>query len=194
MPRTRTTLLKRIKDLADGPSWEEFDRLYRPLLLRYARARGLSQDEAEEIAQDCMASVAAGIQEFQRRVSLRGWLRGMVDHKVADQLRKRRGEVNARTADLQREQTCEENPALLWQQQWNRTHLLYLLNQMRNEVAPMTHAAFELYVIEELPANRTVAPTGSRGTVQRRGGRLARAPARVFAVHERNGVVARREP
>ena len=160
MSRTRTSLLSRIKDLADGPSWEEFDRVYRPLLLRYAVARGLSQEEAEDIAQDCMASVAAGVQDFQRRVSFRGWLRGMVDHKVADQLKKHPREVSARTADLQREQTTERSPAFLWERQWNRTHLLYWLNQIRGEVAPMTQKAFEFYVIYELPVDEIAERLG----------------------------------
>ncbi len=151
MSRTRSSLLGRIKNLEDGPSWEEFDRLYRPMLLRYALARGLRGDEADEIAQQCMAAIAGGIQEFQRRVGFRAWLRGMVDHKVADRLRKRHREHPARTADFEREQTREDNPALLWERQWNRTHLLYCLNQIRSEISPVTYEAFELYVIRELP-------------------------------------------
>jgi RNA polymerase sigma-70 factor (ECF subfamily) len=151
MSQTRSSLLSRVKDLSDGSSWEEFDQVYRPLLVRYALARRLTREEAEEIAQQCMASIAEGIQQFQRRVSFRGYLRRMVDNKVNDRLRKRRHEHSAKTADLQREQTTEPNPALLWERQWNRTHLLYCLNQIRNEVAPLTYQAFDLYVIRELP-------------------------------------------
>ncbi len=151
MSRTRSSLLSRIKDQADGPSWEEFDRVYRPLLLRYAQTRGLSPEEAEDIAQQCMAAVAEGIQKFQRKVSFRGWLRGMVDHKVADLLRKSGREVGARTGDFEREQGTEESPALLWERQWNRTHVRYWLSQIRGEVSALTHQAFELYVVQELP-------------------------------------------
>lgn len=151
MSRTRSSLLSRIKSLDDGPSWEEFDRLYRPLLIRYAVDRGLGPEEAEEIAQQCMAAISGGIQNFQRRVSFRGWLRGMIDHKVSDQLKKRHRECPARTGDFEREQTREESPALLWEREWNKTHLLYCLHQMRDEISPVTLEAFELYVIGELP-------------------------------------------
>ena len=151
MSQTRTSLLSRIKDLGDGASWEEFDEVYRPLLVRYAQSRRLSKEEAEEIAQQCMAAIAEGIQRFQRRVSFRGYLRRMVDNKVNDQLRKHHREHSAKTRDFQQEQTTEVNPALLWERQWNRTHLLYCLNRIRNEVAPMTYQAFDLYVIRELP-------------------------------------------
>jgi RNA polymerase sigma factor (sigma-70 family) len=151
MSETRESLLKRVRDLGDDDSWEEFDSIYRPLLMRYARARGLSAEESEEIAQQCMASVVTGIQNFQRRVSFRGWLHGMIDNKVNDQLRKRKREIAAKTADFDCEETREGNPALLWERQWNRTHLLYCLNQIRNEIATTTYDAFEMYVIEEKP-------------------------------------------
>jgi RNA polymerase sigma-70 factor, ECF subfamily len=157
---TRSSLLNRIKDLADGPSWEEFDRIYRRLLVHYALSRGLNQDEAEDIAQQCMASLAEGVQNFTRQVSFRGWLRGMVDRKVTDQLRKRKHEVPARTRDLQGEQATEENPALAWERQWNRTHLLYWLNQIRTEIAPLTYTAFELYVVQERPVAEITARLG----------------------------------
>ncbi|MCH7814712.1 MAG: sigma-70 family RNA polymerase sigma factor [Planctomycetes bacterium] len=156
MSQTRSSLLSRIKDLGDGLSWEEFDAIYRPLLLRYALARGLGREQAEEIAQTCMASIASGIQDFQRRVSFRGWLRGMVDHKVADHFRKHRRETAAGTGDFDQQEGTEENPALIWERQWNRTHLLYCLNQVRREVAPMTYQAFELYVLQQRPVKEIV--------------------------------------
>jgi RNA polymerase sigma factor (sigma-70 family) len=160
MTDTRSSLLGRIKDLDDEASWEEFDGIYRPLLLSYARARGLQADEAEEIAQQCMAAIVSGIENFQRRVSFRGWLHGMIDNKVNDQLRKRRREVGARTRDFENVETPGDNPALLWERQWNRTHLLYCLNEVRNEVAPVTFEAFEMYVIQELPVSEIMNRLG----------------------------------
>ncbi len=160
MSETRASLLSRIKDLGDGASWEEFDKLYRPLLVRYAAARGLDKDESEEIAQQCMAAIVTGIEDFQRRKSFRGWLHGMIDNKVNDQLRKRRREQGALTADFEREQECEDNPALIWERQWNRTHLLYCLNRVRDEVAAVTFDAFEMYVIREMPVDAIVERLG----------------------------------
>jgi RNA polymerase sigma-70 factor (ECF subfamily) len=151
MSTTRTSLLSRIKDAQDGPSWEEFDRVYRPMLLRYAVSRGLNHGDAEDIAQVCMAAISSGIKDFQRKVSFRGWLRGMVEHKVADRLRKGKHETGARTGQLEGEQDREADPALLWERQWNRTHLLHALSLIRNDIAPVTYEAFELYVIRGLP-------------------------------------------
>jgi RNA polymerase sigma-70 factor (ECF subfamily) len=141
-------------------SWEEFDRVYRPLLLKYAVIRGLSPEESEDIAQQCMTSIATGIQSFRRQVSFRGWLRGMIEHKVSDQLRKHPKEVGARSVDFARAQQREEEPGLSWEREWNRTHLLYCLNHIRQEVAPMTFRAFELYVLEERSVREVAELTG----------------------------------
>ena len=157
MSDTRSSLLKRVKDLGDDTSWVEFDKLYRPLLVHYGMDRGLPREAAEETAQQCMADIAGGIASFQRRVSFRGWLRGMIENKVKDQLRKRRLERGGRTADFDREQTQEGNPALVWERQWNRTHLLYCLNLIRDEISPVTYQAFELYVIAERPVGEIAA-------------------------------------
>ncbi|MCB9849142.1 MAG: sigma-70 family RNA polymerase sigma factor [Phycisphaerales bacterium] len=157
---TRTSLLSRIKNPEDALSWEEFDKVYRPMLHKYALTRGLSREEAEDIAQQCMSAIATGIQSFRRQVSFRGWLRGMIDHKVSDQLRRQRKEVPARTADFAREQQREADPPLSWEREWNRTHLLYCLNQIRGEVAPTTFRAFEMYVLEERPVQEVSKALG----------------------------------
>jgi RNA polymerase sigma-70 factor (ECF subfamily) len=160
MTDTRSSLLSRIKDPEDALSWEEFDRVYRPMLLKYASARGLTAEEAEDIAQQCMTAIATGIQSFRRQVSFRGWLRGMIEHKVSDQLRKHRKEVEGRSADFTREQTREETPGMSWEREWNRTHLLYCLSDIRHQLAPMTFRAFEMYVLEERPVKEITQALG----------------------------------
>ena len=59
MPATRSSLLSRVRDLDDSDGWVEFDKLYRPLLIEYAQQRGLSFEEAEEIAQQCLIAIVA---------------------------------------------------------------------------------------------------------------------------------------
>jgi RNA polymerase sigma-70 factor (ECF subfamily) len=153
MSRTRSSLLEQIRDLGDSRGWERFDELYRPMLFRYARDRGLSLDEAEEIVQECMTAMVEGIQRFERKASFRGWLRGMVDNKVADQIRKRNPERQGFTRDFARPQERERSPAELWEREWNRAHLLQCLAHVRAEVSEHTFRAFQLYVLEGLPVS-----------------------------------------
>ena len=151
MERTRSSLLRRVRDLDDATGWDEFDRLYRPLLVTYARQRGLRLEEADEIAQQCMTALVPRMQTFTRKSSFRGWLRGMVDHKVSDFLTQSRKHRRAGTELLAQTPDPGRTPEELWQQQWNHTHLAYCLDSLRIDYAPHTLQAFAMYVLQERP-------------------------------------------
>lgn len=151
MISTRTSLLEGVRDPRNSLDWAEFDRVYRPLLARYARRRGLSEEDANEIAQQCMAVIVARIGTFKRRVSFRAWLRKMVDHKVSRHFSQRANMRRAGTAILDQVSGREPDPDDQWERQWNRTHLLYCLNTLRDGFAPHTLRAFEMYVLEDRP-------------------------------------------
>lgn len=151
MPSTRGSLISRIRDLDAAADWVEFDRLYRPLLTWYARASGLDQNEAEEITQQSLEVIVSKIGAFQRRSSFRGWLRRIVDNKVKQHFSRHRKEKQARTDVFTSVADRELPPAQVWENQWERAHLLYCLDHLRNEFAKHTIAAFELYVLRELP-------------------------------------------
>jgi hypothetical protein len=68
---TRSSLLSRVRDLQDADGWMRFDQLYRPMLIEYARHRGLRQEAAEEIAQQCLAAIVAVMRpHFQRFLTI----------------------------------------------------------------------------------------------------------------------------
>ena len=157
MTETRSSLLRRVRDFRDGSSWEEFDRLYRPMLRRYALTRGLPFEDADEVAQECMTAVVSAIGGFQRQISFRGWLRAMVNNQINLRLRKRHGERNATSGELADAATAEPNPVLVWERHWNQAHLMYCLELIRDEVAPLTFEAFDRYVIREEPVESICA-------------------------------------
>ncbi len=147
MDETRSSLLHRVRDLRDRDGWREFDLFYRPMLVRYARARGLDTVSAEEIAQQCLTSIVKQISAFERQRSFRGWLRRMVDHKVADFFASRSRQGRAGAVALQNAPDAPPEPSEIWETQWNETHLQTLLTELRNSFAEHTLRAFELYVL-----------------------------------------------
>lgn len=151
MPATRSSLLFRVRDRNDAESWSEFDRLYRPLLTSYARARGLRAGEAEEIAQRCLSAVAGVMHKFKRDHSFRGWLRGMVNRKVADFIAEKARFRQADTALLLNAVDPAPTPDELWQRIWNRAHLRHCLDSLRADFATHTLQAFTLYVLQGEP-------------------------------------------
>lgn len=95
VPDTRPSLLIRLKDPLDLQAWEDFVGIYRPVILRLAKFRGLQHSDAEDLAQQVLLSVSIVIPEWQhdpQRARFRTWLRRVVGNAAINALRKRRGD------------------------------------------------------------------------------------------------------
>jgi len=149
MDLTRSTLLVRLRNPTDQAAWRTFDELYKPLLIAYALSRGLDAASAEDIAQQCVQVVLEKIGGYQHQASFKSWLRAIADHKVADRLRARRGEVQPVTGMLDARAGAAPTPEDEWDKQWRISHLRHCAEQARGEVNESTYAAFHLYAIEE---------------------------------------------
>ncbi len=62
---TRASLLSRVRDPANAGAWREFEACYGDLLLRYARSRGLSQADAEDVRQLVLMSLSRTLRAFK---------------------------------------------------------------------------------------------------------------------------------
>jgi RNA polymerase sigma-70 factor (ECF subfamily) len=160
MTATRSSLLLRLTDPRDAASWGEFHSIYRPLLIRYARQRGLDPEAAEDVAQQCLSAVSQRIGRFERKRSFRAWLRGMVDHKVADYIAKF-GNRSVAARDVAEEAGSESSTlSSLWEQTWNERLLQVLSNHLRTHFAEHTLKAFELYVLQDMPVEQISSTLG----------------------------------
>ncbi len=150
MDTTRASLLIRIKDPRNTEAWSEFHDLYAPLLYRYARARGLSHDDAEDVRATCYEAIVRQISHFEydkQKGGFKGWLRTMVTRRVIDLLRKRR-EVAADTRDLAELESGEATVDELWEQHWKQQHLRYCVEQAGLQVSAQSFEVFRLLVEE----------------------------------------------
>ena len=76
-PDTRESLILRLPSANDADAWQEFIDLYEPLVIRFARRRGLQDADAREIAQNVFLSVAKAVDRWQpdrERGKFRAWL------------------------------------------------------------------------------------------------------------------------
>lgn len=148
MQTTRVTLLERLKDHADSVAWREFHQLYAPLLYRYARARGLSREDAEEVRDQCLAAVTQKIGAFQydkQRGGFKNWLRRMAGNKVIDLLRKHH-EVQAESQTIRNVVDPRPAPDEVWERNWHREHLKYCVEQVRLNVSERDYTVFYMLV------------------------------------------------
>ncbi len=57
-PDTRSSLLLRVKNKAsDEHAWQEFAELYQPVIIRMAKAKGMQEADAQDLAQQVLVSV-----------------------------------------------------------------------------------------------------------------------------------------
>ncbi len=76
LPKTRHSLLVRVQQ-DDHDAWDEFSKIYRPLIYRIARRRGWQDADAQDVSQKVLLKVANAISRFrpdQSRAKFRTWL------------------------------------------------------------------------------------------------------------------------
>lgn len=153
MDTTRASLLLRIRDREDSAAWEAFDAIYRPMLCRFARSRGLGEADTEDVVQQCMASIQAHIEGFDYdpdKGRFKSWLRTMVNNRIRNLLRDRR-EKQADTREFENVLDPTDTPEEAFERLWMQQHLWHCLRQIQAEVEQTTFKAYQYYVIEQRP-------------------------------------------
>jgi RNA polymerase sigma-70 factor (ECF subfamily) len=159
---TRISLLLRIRDLDNTKAWNEFDSIYRPVLRRYAHARGLGASESDDIAQECMLIVSRKIGSFDydpQRGRFRNWLQVMAENRIRNFFRDRGAQASP-TPSLGSVPADTPSPEAVFEQIWMQEHLHYCLRQLRRDVDAMTLEAFERYAIAEEPVESVCRALG----------------------------------
>ena len=64
-PDTRASLLLQLQAGVDQDGWQEFVAIYRPIIYRLARKRGLQDADAQDLAQQVLVSIAGAIERWR---------------------------------------------------------------------------------------------------------------------------------
>lgn len=162
MDTTRASLLVRIRDPRDAEAWRVFDEIYRPMLIRFACARGLHQADAEDVVQHCMTTVHEHIGGFDynpQKGRFKSWLRTIINNRIRNFFRVRR-EYHGKTQELRQVADQELTPEELFEKLWMQEHLRHCLRQLRENVDQTTFKAFHDYVIDQKPAEEVCGELG----------------------------------
>lgn len=86
MDSTSTTLLDRLRGPDARAAWDRFARVYAPLLLAWAKAWGLHDADAADLAQEVLVKVMAQFPRYDPRAGapFRGWLFAVAKNACAD--------------------------------------------------------------------------------------------------------------
>ena len=148
---TRTTLLCRLRDWEDESSWSHFFETYGPVIYGVALKAGLSREDAEEVVQETVITVAKRVKEFQydrTKGSFKSWLLTVARSKMVDRWRKHQRqphlinpatEVDRQTKFIDRAADAKTlAPDKLWDDEW-RTNLISAAQERLKTLANPRH-------------------------------------------------------
>ncbi len=166
---TRQSLISRIKNPEDAQSWNEFFRIYGPMISHQALSAGLPEVLAGEVVQNVLISVARSIPSFRADPqfgSFRNWLFKLTKWRIEDARKQaRRQPVSLADAGIpgrRPEETATTPEALLpdpgpwpsemldlaWQEDWEEAVRTRTLELFRREIGdPKKYQIFVEYVL-----------------------------------------------
>jgi len=161
---TRDSLLDRLRDWEDQTSWREFFDTYWKFIYGAAIRSGLSDQEAEDVVQETVLSVAKKMPEFvydPAKCSFKGWLMHVTRLRVLDQFRRRQpafAQAPAADADSRRTATVERVPDVAagvqsdatWEEEWERNLVDAALERVKLRVKPEHYQIFHLSAVKGL--------------------------------------------
>lgn len=149
-PATRASLLVRLRDGKNAEAWQEFVRLYAPVIYGFVRKRGLQDADAADLMQDVLRSVAGAAQRLDydpARGTFRGWLFTVTRNKIFNFLESRsrrvQGSGDSRVQE-RLEQQADANGGLSgeWEADYQRSLAARAMERVKDEFQPATWEAF----------------------------------------------------
>lgn len=157
-PKTQTNLLLQLGGDYDNEAWQQFVTLYRPVIYRLARRRGLQDADAQDLSQQVLLSVAGSIERWEKRdeaIRFRHWLRRVAKNAICNALTRRpkdRGTGDTSTFQILEERhSHDDEVAREIELERRRELFLQAAAVVKSDVASDTWAIFEQTVIDGIP-------------------------------------------
>ena len=158
---TRWSLLTRLKNWDDQDSWKEFFDTYWRLIYNVAIKAGLNEQEAQDVVQETVITVAKSLKDFKTdpaRGSFRAWLLKTTHWRVINQFNKRQPDQLARAhrppGDTRQTTTLERIPDAgvsdlekIWDREWKEHIVELAMERLKRKVKPKHFQMFFLHAV-----------------------------------------------
>lgn len=178
-PETKSEILARIRSAEDREAWEQFVSMYRPVIYRLARRRGLQDADALDLVQRVLLSVAGAIQQWERigNIRFRHWLRKVTKNAALNALSRKPNDIAQGGTDAQdllnKEVGFNPEHELDFELEARREVFHRAAAIVQSEVRCNTWEAFQLTVIDGMSVNEAANQLGiSAGGVYAARGRV----------------------
>lgn len=167
MDSTRLTLLQQARG-GDEAAWRRLVAIYQPLIFAWLAGRGVEPQDAEDLAQDVMATVVRKLPEFEhagRAGSFRAWLRTLAVNRTHKFWQAGRCRVAAAGGEefldyLHRLEDPASDLAAAWDAEHDRHVYRRLLQFMEQEFEPQTSRVFRRVVVDGAKPAEVAAEAG----------------------------------
>jgi RNA polymerase sigma-70 factor (ECF subfamily) len=199
---TRRSLLTRLKDWEDDRGWKEFFDTYWKLIYGMAIKSRLTDEEAQEVVQETLITVAKNIKDFKTdpaHGSFKAWLLRTTRWRIINQFKKRRPDQLDRahrapgdsretaTLDRIRDPNGLELEAV-WDREWEKNLMDVALERLKRRVNHKHYQIFYLNVIKQMPAREVAQSFGaSVSLVYMTKLRLSRLVKKIYEQLNENG-------
>ena len=172
-PETHASLLLRVRDPSDREAWFEFAEIYRPVIVRLARTKGMQDADADDLAQRVLVSIAGAIDRFEpndKRAKFRTWLKRISENAILNAIT--RGAKDVGTGGDVIDSLLEREPAScgpdsdLLRIEYRREVFNWAARRIRDEFEPATWDAFWQTAVEAREVEDVAAELGkNRGSI-----------------------------
>lgn len=161
---TRRSLLDRLRNWEDQASWRDFFNTYWKFIYSVAIKSGLSDQEAEDVVQETVLSVAKKMPDYvydPARCSFKGWLMHVARLRIMDQLRRRPPafrQMPTSERDSRQTPTVERVPDpasaadfdAAWDEEWESNLVDAAMERVKLRVKPEHYQIFYLSAVKGL--------------------------------------------
>jgi RNA polymerase sigma factor (sigma-70 family) len=166
-PLTRASLLIQLRDGSNQGAWQEFMKLYGPIVYGFARKRGLQDADAADLMQDVLRSVsgAIGRLDYDRsQGTFRGWLFTITRNKVFNFLSARRirpqGSGDTTTNPILNSHPDSADDTDTWELEYQRRLAAIAMERVKGEFQESTWRAFWLTAVDGVSAAEVAKQVG----------------------------------
>ena len=170
--RTRPSLVAGIQ-AGDEDRWQEFFRLYGPVIRGFALKAGLTETEADEVVQETCIGVARNVAEYRydpAKCRFKTWLLNLASWRVKNQFTKRQrwddrkqpasADDSGQGAPNLREIAGTDAWATLWDEEWRANLLQAAVVKVRAEFSATQFQIFDLNVLKDWSAGDVAKSLG----------------------------------
>ncbi len=164
---TRKSLIARLGDWEDQKTWDEFYRTYWKLIYAVGLKSGLRSDEAFDMVQETILSVAKQSKKNlydPKQGSYKVWLMNMTRWRINDQFRKRKKDTSANNFEFEDDRSTAKIDRVgdpkgdlmerMWDSEWKKNLMDAALERVKSQVSPKQFQIFHCYVIQEWEAKK----------------------------------------